>query len=30
VWADPLVFGIMVVVLMMRPQGVFGGKLGHA
>jgi branched-chain amino acid transport system permease protein len=30
VWSDPLVFGIMVVVLMARPQGIFGGKLGHA
>jgi branched-chain amino acid transport system permease protein len=27
-WADPLVFGIMVVVLMVRPQGMFG-RLGH-
>lgn len=30
VWADPLVFAIMVLVLMVRPQGIFGGKLGHA
>ena len=29
VWADPLVFGIMVLVLMVRPQGLFG-KLGNA
>ena len=28
-WTDPLVFGIMVVVLMVRPQGLFG-RLGHA
>ncbi|MEN3365939.1 MAG: branched-chain amino acid transport system permease protein [Burkholderiales bacterium] len=28
-WTDPLVFGIMVVVLMIRPQGMFG-RLGHA
>ena len=28
VWSDPLLFGIMVVVLMVRPQGLFG-KLGH-
>ncbi|WP_151446654.1 branched-chain amino acid ABC transporter permease [Lacisediminimonas profundi] len=27
-WADPLVFGIMVAVLMVRPQGMFG-RLGH-
>lgn len=27
-WADPLVFAIMVAVLMMRPQGLFG-RLGH-
>ncbi len=27
-WTDPLVFAIMVVVLMMRPQGMFG-RLGH-
>lgn len=27
-WTDPLVFGIMVVVLMLRPQGMFG-RLGH-
>lgn len=30
VWGDPLVFGIMVIVLIFRPQGVFGGSLGHA
>ncbi len=29
VWNDPLLFGIMVMVLMWRPQGLFG-KLGHA
>ncbi len=29
VWADPIVFGVMVVVLMFRPQGLFG-KMGHA
>ncbi|WP_207482490.1 branched-chain amino acid ABC transporter permease [Arenibaculum pallidiluteum] len=29
VWSDPLVFGIMVMVLMVRPQGLFG-KLGNA
>jgi branched-chain amino acid transport system permease protein len=28
VWSDPLAFGIMVLVLMFRPQGLFG-KLGH-
>jgi branched-chain amino acid transport system permease protein len=28
VWSDPLVFGIMVLVLMFRPQGLFG-RLGH-
>ncbi len=28
-WTDPLVFAIMVAVLMIRPQGLFGG-LGHA
>jgi branched-chain amino acid transport system permease protein len=28
-WTDPLVFGIMVLVLMVRPQGMFG-RLGHA
>jgi len=27
-WADPLVFAIMVAVLMIRPQGLFG-RLGH-
>lgn len=29
VWADPIVFGIMVVMLVVRPQGLRGG-LGHA
>lgn len=29
VWGDPLVFGIMVFVLMLRPRGLFG-KLGNA
>jgi branched-chain amino acid transport system permease protein len=29
VWSDPIVFGIMVVMLMVRPQGLRGG-LGHA
>lgn len=29
VWNDTLLFGIMIVVLMWRPQGLFG-KLGHA
>ncbi|PKP84662.1 MAG: branched-chain amino acid ABC transporter permease [Alphaproteobacteria bacterium HGW-Alphaproteobacteria-2] len=29
VWADPIVFGVMVLVLMFRPQGLFG-RLGHA
>lgn len=28
VWSDPLLFGIMVVVLMWRPHGLFG-RLGH-
>jgi branched-chain amino acid transport system permease protein len=28
VWSDPIVFGIMVVMLMIRPQGLFG-RLGH-
>lgn len=28
-WSDPLVFAIMVLVLMVRPQGLFG-RLGHA
>ena len=28
-WTDPLVFAIMVGVLMVRPQGLFG-RLGHA
>jgi branched-chain amino acid transport system permease protein len=28
VWTDPILFGIMVLVLMYRPQGLFG-KLGH-
>lgn len=29
VWADPIVFAIMVVTLMVRPQGLMG-RLGHA
>jgi branched-chain amino acid transport system permease protein len=29
VWTDPIVFGIMVVMLMVRPQGLFG-RLGYA
>ncbi|MBX3535127.1 MAG: branched-chain amino acid ABC transporter permease [Xanthobacteraceae bacterium] len=29
VWSDPIVFGIMVVMLMIRPQGLYG-RLGHA
>lgn len=29
VWADPIVFGVMVAVLMFRPQGLFG-RIGHA
>jgi branched-chain amino acid transport system permease protein len=29
VWSDPLLFGIMVLVLTWRPQGLLG-KLGHA
>lgn len=29
VWSDPIVFGILVVVLMVRPQGLFG-SLGRA
>lgn len=28
VWSDPLLFGIMVLVLMIRPQGLYG-KIGH-
>ncbi len=28
VWSDPIVFGIMVVMLMVRPQGLFS-RLGH-
>lgn len=28
VWTEPIVFGIMVVMLMLRPQGLFG-RLGH-
>lgn len=28
VWSEPLVFSIMVAVLMIRPQGMFG-KIGH-
>ncbi|MCC0026709.1 MAG: branched-chain amino acid ABC transporter permease [Zhengella sp.] len=29
VWSDPIVFGVMVAVLMFRPQGLFG-RIGHA
>ena len=29
VWSDPIVFGFMVLVLVVRPQGLFG-RLGHA
>ncbi len=29
VWSDPIVFGIMVIMLMVRPQGLYG-RLGHA
>jgi branched-chain amino acid transport system permease protein len=29
VWSDPIAFGIMVLMLMVRPQGLFG-RLGHA
>src|SRR5947209_8200181 len=29
VWSDPIVFGIMVLVLVVRPQGMFR-RLGHA
>ncbi|MGE0565897.1 MAG: branched-chain amino acid ABC transporter permease [Pseudolabrys sp.] len=29
VWSEPIVFGIMVVMLIVRPQGLFG-RLGHA
>jgi branched-chain amino acid transport system permease protein len=29
VWTDPIVFGIMVLMLIVRPQGLFG-RLGHA
>jgi branched-chain amino acid transport system permease protein len=29
VWTDPIVFAVMVVMLMLRPQGLFG-RLGHA
>jgi branched-chain amino acid transport system permease protein len=29
VWTDPIVFGIMVLTLMVRPQGLFG-RIGHA
>jgi branched-chain amino acid transport system permease protein len=28
VWSDPIVFGIMVLMLIVRPQGLFG-RLGH-
>lgn len=29
VWADPITFGVMVLFLMFRPQGLFG-RIGHA
>ncbi|MBS0531915.1 MAG: branched-chain amino acid ABC transporter permease [Proteobacteria bacterium] len=29
VWSDPIVFSIMVLVLVLRPQGLFG-RMGHA
>ncbi|MET4103431.1 branched-chain amino acid transport system permease protein [Roseovarius sp. MBR-78] len=29
VWSEPIVFGVMVAVLMLRPQGLFG-RIGHA
>jgi branched-chain amino acid transport system permease protein len=29
VWSDPIVFATMVLVLVFRPQGLFG-RLGHA
>ncbi len=29
VWSDPIVFSIMVLVLVLRPQGLFG-RIGHA
>lgn len=29
VWGDAIVFGVMVLVLMLRPQGIFG-RIGHA
>jgi branched-chain amino acid transport system permease protein len=29
VWSDPIVFGIMVLALMVRPQGLFG-RMGYA
>lgn len=29
VWTDPIVFGVMVIFLMFRPQGLFG-RIGHA
>ncbi len=29
VWSDPIVFGIMVIMLMVRPQGLYG-RLGNA
>jgi branched-chain amino acid transport system permease protein len=28
VWSEPLVFGIMVLFLIVRPQGL-AGRLGH-
>ncbi len=30
VWGDPIVFGIMVLVLFARPQGMFGGRVARA
>jgi branched-chain amino acid transport system permease protein len=29
VWSDPIVFSIMILVLVLRPQGLFG-RIGHA
>ena len=29
VWSEPIVFGVIVAVLMLRPQGLFG-RIGHA
>jgi len=28
VWSDPILFSIMVLMLVIRPQGLFG-RLGH-